>query len=44
MVEADGARGNHKRRWHSIGVGAVVLMLLFLGVADDDDLTIIGRT
>jgi hypothetical protein len=38
------SRGNPKRRWRSIGIGAAIPMLLFIEVADDDDLAIARRT
>jgi hypothetical protein len=38
------SRGNSKSRWQNIGIHAVILMLLFIGVADDDDLAFTGWT
>jgi hypothetical protein len=41
---SDWSRGPHSRRWHNISVGGSLLthLLFFIGVAEDDDLAVIG--
>jgi hypothetical protein len=45
-MESGGGRGGPKRKWHCIGIGAVILahLTLFLIVTEDDNVAVTRQT